>query len=379
MKKIAFVVMLLLALGGVGAYGQSITVTSPNGGEVWPILSNQNITWTSTGVITDVKIEFIAPPTNGSYTTIIASTPNNGSYAWILPKINGSTGGRVKISDVANPDTFDISDAVFTIHTDLNLPDSVWLERIPNAGAPPSSNVNYEIWINNDEVLTSATIPISWSSPNITVDTLSIQWGPDLTPLDLKIKPCDLVNRRCNFNATKFISGQNLPTGYHKFISFNFVTNGSWNPTTGAIVDTTLYPPSSRLKFLDTLTTVAPNGNSNQFIPRYVLQGTVAEVIEIKDGTVPMIFTLGQNYPNPFNPVTVFDLAIPTTTKVKVEVFNLLGQKVKTLLDKELTAGKYQIKWDATNETGESVASGIYFYRLNTDKFTDVKKMILLR
>jgi methionine-rich copper-binding protein CopC len=379
MKKIAFLVMLLLALSWAGAYAQTITITSPNGGETWSILSNHNITWTTTGTVRKVKIEFTAPPTLGTYMVVVDSTDNTGTYPWIIYKVNASTGAKVRITDVDNVAVTDLSDASFTLVTDLNSPDSIWLERIPNAGAPASSNVNYEIWIHNDEPLVSAQIPISWSSTNITIDTASIAFGADFAVLDGSIKTCDLTNRKCNFSKFRFLGGNLVGTGYHKYISFNFVTNGSWDPNTGATVDTTFYG-SSRTKFIDSVTVDIKYPSANQFIPRYILQGKVAEVQEIKNSsTLPAVFSLGQNYPNPFNPVTSMEFAVPKASHVKIEVYNLLGQKVKVLVDEELKAGKYQVNWNGVNDLGDHVASGIYFYRMNADNFTDVKKMILLK
>jgi len=94
---------------------------------------------------------------------------------------------------------------------------------------------------------------------------------------------------------------------------------------------------------------------------------------------LPSGYTLSQNYPNPFNPATTIRFSLPTAEAVTLEVFNLLGQKVKELRSGELSAGTYTVRWDATNEAGQDVASGVYFYRLSTDSFTQSKKMILLR
>ena len=90
-------------------------------------------------------------------------------------------------------------------------------------------------------------------------------------------------------------------------------------------------------------------------------------------------FTLEQNYPNPFNPETIIEYQLPKASKVKLRIFNILGQKVKTLIDEEKHSGYHSVKWDGTNNYGQKVASGIYLYRLQTESFTEVKKMILLK
>ena len=91
----------------------SVTVTSPNGAESWVGNSSHNITWTSTGTIANVKIEY-STNSGSSYTTVIATTANNGTYAWTIPN-TPSTTCLVRVSDASNAATSDVSDAVFTI------------------------------------------------------------------------------------------------------------------------------------------------------------------------------------------------------------------------------------------------------------------------
>jgi len=89
--------------------------------------------------------------------------------------------------------------------------------------------------------------------------------------------------------------------------------------------------------------------------------------------------TINQNYPNPFNPVTQIRFNLPKTSKVEITVYNILGQKVNTLVNDEFEAGTHTIYWDGKNDKGEEVASGIYFYRLKAGEFLDSKKMLILR
>jgi O-glycosyl hydrolase len=94
---------------------------------------------------------------------------------------------------------------------------------------------------------------------------------------------------------------------------------------------------------------------------------------------VPKKYALYQNYPNPFNPVTTFRFTVPVTAEASLVVYNILGQRVRTLINKTVAAGEYRVTWDGKNETGSTVASGLYFYQLKTKKFVAVKKCILLR
>jgi len=96
--------------------------------------------------------------------------------------------------------------------------------------------------------------------------------------------------------------------------------------------------------------------------------------IEESQLAVPQDFVLAQNYPNPFNPVTHIRFGLPKKGHVVVEIFNLLGQKVATLTDKDYTPGFHTLKWDASN-----MPSGVYIYRLNADGKILSRKMLLLR
>jgi len=98
-----------------------------------------------------------------------------------------------------------------------------------------------------------------------------------------------------------------------------------------------------------------------------------SDVIEVEVAT-PATFALEQNYPNPFNPSTKIRFSIPTETDVRLNVYNTLGQEVAEIVNSRLKEGYHEVNFDAF-----SLTSGIYFYRLEADKFVDVKKMIIIK
>jgi len=98
----------------------------------------------------------------------------------------------------------------------------------------------------------------------------------------------------------------------------------------------------------------------------------------ISESLVPTSMELHQNYPNPFNPTTIIPYSIDKTFEVQITVFNLLGQKIKTLVDGEQKAGVYRIGWDGKDESGNQVPSGIYFFQMKAGSITQTKKMILV-
>ena len=93
----------------------------------------------------------------------------------------------------------------------------------------------------------------------------------------------------------------------------------------------------------------------------------------------PQSFTLLQNYPNPFNPHTQIDYLLPGDQHVRITVFNSLGQRVKILVDEHQTAGRKNVWWDGRDEQGSSVASGVYFCRMEVADLAQTRKMLLVK
>ena len=94
----------------------------------------------------------------------------------------------------------------------------------------------------------------------------------------------------------------------------------------------------------------------------------------VKVVPMPTEFSLAQNYPNPFNPVTSIEYALPEAAKVRVEVYNVLGQVIDVLVDSNQEAGYHKVVWDATD-----MASGVYFYQITANTFTSTKRMVLMK
>ncbi|MED5266067.1 MAG: FlgD immunoglobulin-like domain containing protein, partial [Candidatus Neomarinimicrobiota bacterium] len=94
---------------------------------------------------------------------------------------------------------------------------------------------------------------------------------------------------------------------------------------------------------------------------------------------IPEEFSLHQNYPNPFNPVTTIQYDIPIDSKVLLLVYDIQGRVVKTLVNSEQSAGYKSIRWNGTNDYGQSVSAGMYFYHLQTSNFSKVLKMVFLK
>jgi hypothetical protein len=93
----------------------------------------------------------------------------------------------------------------------------------------------------------------------------------------------------------------------------------------------------------------------------------------------PLMSTLEQNYPNPFNPETSISYTLKNAGKVSLEIYNLKGQRVKTLVNKQENAGQHAVVWNGQDDKGNAVSSGVYFYKLKSGNYTSTRKMILLK
>ncbi len=115
-----------------------------------------------------------------------------------------------------------------------------------------------------------------------------------------------------------------------------------------------------------------PTNNTQWRSYKFSLNGIVSA--SSTENLVPTKFVLNQNYPNPFNPKTIISYEIPVSGNVKLLVYDILGKEIKTLVNEKQTTGNYKIDFDAGN-----LPSGVYFYRLITDGFTDTKRMVLIK
>lgn len=127
-------------------------------------------------------------------------------------------------------------------------------------------------------------------------------------------------------------------------------------------------------KYVWRVQSVGKEGSPTKWSPVFSFTTGVTTSIEKNEGVLPTEYSLAQNYPDPFNPSTVIGFSLPHKAKVLLEVFNLLGQRVEVLIDKELDASTYKVDFNVKH-----LASGIYFYRLLTDDFIQAKKMLLIK
>jgi photosystem II stability/assembly factor-like uncharacterized protein len=98
-----------------------------------------------------------------------------------------------------------------------------------------------------------------------------------------------------------------------------------------------------------------------------------------KENKLPTQYSLEQNYPNPFNPTTKISFALPEAGRVAIKIYDMLGREINTLVNSEMSAGAHSVNWNGENALREKVATGVYLYSIITNKFTQTKKMVLLK
>ncbi len=144
---------------------------------------------------------------------------------------------------------------------------------------------------------------------------------------------------------------------------------GDWTGNCGTNIG--VFRPSTQEFWLD----YNNDGTADRgFQIQRIIPGSPKITAHGEDNTLPRTFSLSQNYPNPFNPGTTIRYTLPRSTHVVLSIYNVLGQKLETLIDEHQFAGEYIAFWD-----GSRFASGMYFYRLVTDQAVETKKMILLK
>ena len=107
--------------------------------------------------------------------------------------------------------------------------------------------------------------------------------------------------------------------------------------------------------------------------------GEALEIVDETEAGQPASFQLLSSYPNPFNLTTQISYSLPVDSDIRIEIYNITGQKVGTLVDEFQLGGAKTVVWDGTNQSGQKVSSGVYFMRLSTVKGNSVLKMTLLK
>jgi len=143
----------------------------------------------------------------------------------------------------------------------------------------------------------------------------------------------------------------------------------------GNSISAWLWSNQSNLEYETNITFKVGNGSFGSGIfSRVSIEGTNLVSVSNTGTSVPKTFSISQNYPNPFNPSTKIQYEVPEKSIVSLKVYDVLGNEIITLVNKETLSGRYEVEFNATN-----LPSGVYFYRIQANNFVETKKMILLK
>ncbi len=252
-------------------------------------------------------------------------------------------GGRVSPNEPREP-------ILHLVKTEIQDINGTWLELTQ---APPRDNYSVNYWLvdqNQIQLGTTFKVKISWQK-SYSADEIKFYAVSDQTPLAIALTPIS-VSHSNSTSLTKLISAED----------YQFATL-----VKGEKLD--LFFPAENLPLQEGYTREFIIKASGYYIP-YTPEPTAS---------IPDRFELKDNYPNPFNAQTEIQYGLPEPSEVNLSVYNIMGQKVRTLVEGRQSAGVHRVTWDGRNENGETVASGVYFYTIRAGTYIETKKMTLLK
>ncbi len=159
------------------------------------------------------------------------------------------------------------------------------------------------------------------------------------------------------------------------WVIINYLPDSPGDPGIGVDSDS---PNSGRGKYYLGSTGWQDFASGNLMITAYITDTTTISGNDQVVTKIPKTYNLEQNYPNPFNPTTQINYQLPESQMVTLEIYNSLGEKIRTLVNESQNAGYHSVQWNGLNNSGRTVASGMYLYRITAGKYISVKKMLLL-
>jgi len=262
-------------------------------------------------------------------------------------------------------------------------------------GATGSPAFMMRVFITNEDSLTFLTLALRESTINGSAYALLARTGTGSLTFSSVVSPLDPNTLKWFGSASFSQYNDNSPDRFLVAAGFdgsdpatieppNLARKGIWDIKfrhTSFGIDSmgVIRFDSSRVSGLPCLfTNTVPADKVPNFVPSLI---TVVrtDVRDVNPGQRPQSYSLSQNYPNPFNANTQIAFALPKAGKTTLEIFNILGQKVNTLLDEYMEAGNKIVNWDGRDVSGREVPSGIYFYRLRSENFLQTKKMLMIQ
>ncbi|MBU1064794.1 T9SS type A sorting domain-containing protein, partial [bacterium] len=369
-----------------------------------PDLDILNYSWSAEiGIIlgTDSTISWIAPDSVGYYYIKCTISDNRGGFdndsiGIVVRDSTGSqtgdpvasysfSGNANDLSGMNNHGTVNGADLAANRFGDLNSA-YYFNGTSDNVRVPVSASLNFtdaitvSFWMNAAELYSSReSYPIShgnwenrWKVSIIEGNDKRIRWTVKTTDgikdLDSKVKAAT----NTWYHVVGLYDGSNFEIFINGAIDAHSTFSGSILTTNIDLMIGQVLPNTSTYNFKGTIDDIRIYDYALSIEEIEALYGETS-AIHSEIQKIPEQFSLSQNYPNPFNPITTIRYQLPESGNVKLQVFDLTGRLIQTLVDEKKQAGEYIVTWNAQN-----VSSGIYFYRIQTEGFMSVKKCVKL-
>jgi hypothetical protein len=341
--------------------------------------SNIKAKVTNSGTATQTSIPvkfFVNGVQNGSTQNIASLAPGafdtNTVFVW-NPTASGNT--VIKICTALGCDTIRTNDTVTT---------TVNVGLISLFCDPFTTASNWTITNNGGNCVWAAasirseTMPLTAVSPIFAADEDLCGSGTTMNTTATLTTPLNCTNATsvyCVFdNDYEILGADHAKLDVSTDGGTTWINKFDWTTDHRTTHETQLLPEANGQASVKVrLTYVAPGWDWWWAVDNFCIYGTVTGVSNGQNNN-PSVYTLKQNYPNPFNPTTVISYGLPKAGNVKLVVYDLLGREVKTLVNEFKSAGSYDVTFDAS-----TLASGVYFYRIESGSFTDTKKLTLIK
>lgn len=253
-------------------------------------------------------------------------------------------------------------------------PDSVWVDKVTGM---PGQSVEVNIYGYNSKPVDSMNLALQYPSGSLTYNSVVFTDTRGESALIQNTIPFEAGTERQLLITLGYDEASPLAPGSGPLATIIFDIDASAQDDT-VVIDSVTFLNAQSLEFCLT----EEYGGlifTPWFTPGYVAIQSSTPVEETDQAMLPADYYLAQNYPNPFNPITVISFDLPGEEHVILEVYNVLGQKVKTLVNGRMPAGRYRINFDGRGDNNDALASGIYFYRIRAGEFSQSRKMTLMK
>jgi hypothetical protein len=391
---------------------------APNGGEEWICMHNERAVWSSPHASVDSTVVLLSFDDGRTYELYLGSAPGSDTtLSWKSTSSQAYWSDSCRIIAIYfrsdGSSVYDNSDNDFAFHSpgdadcsgdidiadaaalvnyvfvpgtipcrpealdancdgDVDIADPVWLIRVVFGNEQPCPDSHPLA----KETGRSITLAVKQDSqPPESGCDLYVTTPVPLSALDLRISlPADLI-RTCSLSSDFAGWTMQWRAEGDSAIELGMVDLSGTSPISEGLTRVVTMKSHVPLpdRVVQQISGIAVDNNGAKYDIR--ISPNVAASVPL----VPTEFSLSQNFPNPFNPVTSIRYSMPHAGAVELAVFNITGQRVRTLISGQAAAGSYVVIWDGRDDNGNVVASGVYLYRLSARDFTTSRKMIMLK